>query len=153
MLGSLTAGVGLIAAFVLWERRAPRPMLPMGFFSLRGFAAGNAAVFCLFASMFTAVFFFAQFLQVGLGNDPLEAGLALLPWTANLFVVAPLAGMLADRIGERPLLVGGLGAAGRGHGVGGADRRAGHGLHRAGGAVRGRRPGRLGRPSRPPPAP
>jgi MFS family permease len=65
-------------------------------------------VFFLFASLFGAVFFLAQFLQTGLGYDPLEAGLRLVPWTATLFVVAPIAGALSDRIGERQLLVGGL---------------------------------------------
>ena len=95
-------------AFVAWERRTPEPMLPMRFFRLRGFAAGNAAVFCLFASLFAGVFFFAQFMQVGLGYEPLSAGLHLLPWTASLFFVAPLAGDLADRVGDRPLLAGGL---------------------------------------------
>jgi MFS family permease len=54
------------------------------------------------------VFFFAQFLQTGLGHGPLEAGLRLAPWTATLFVVAPIAGALADRAGERPLLAGGM---------------------------------------------
>jgi MFS family permease len=62
----------------------------------------------LFASLFGAVFFIAQFLQTGLGHGPLEAGLLLGPWTGTLFVVAPVAGALSDRIGERPLLVGGL---------------------------------------------
>jgi EmrB/QacA subfamily drug resistance transporter len=106
--GSLALGLGLVGAFVAWERRAPDPMLPMRFFRRRAFAAGNAAVFCLFGSIFAGVFFFAQFMQVGLGSDALEAGLYLLPWTANLFLLAPLAGVLADRVGERPLLVGGL---------------------------------------------
>jgi MFS family permease len=54
------------------------------------------------------VFFLAQFLQTGLGYGALDAGLRLMPWTATLFVVAPFAGALADRIGERPLIVGGL---------------------------------------------
>ena len=106
--GALALGLGLIVAFVAWERRTPEPMLPMRFFRLRGFAAGNAAVFCLFASLFAGVFFFAQFMQVGLGYEPLSAGLHLLPWTASLFFVAPLAGMMADRVGDRPLLAGGL---------------------------------------------
>ena len=106
--GALALGLGLIVAFVVWERRTPEPMLPMRFFRLRGFAAGNAAVFCLFASLFAGVFFFAQFMQVGLGYEPLSAGLHLLPWTASLFFVAPLAGMMADRVGDRPLLAGGL---------------------------------------------
>jgi MFS family permease len=60
------------------------------------------------ASVTGAVFFMAQFLQVGLGQDPLGAGLRLLPWGVAPFLIAPRAGKLADRIGERPLVVSGL---------------------------------------------
>jgi EmrB/QacA subfamily drug resistance transporter len=105
---ALAVGAALVAAFVAWELRTREPMLPMRFFRLPGFSAGNASTFFLFASLFGAVFFFAQFLQSGLGHDPLEAGLRLVPWTATLFFVAPVAGGLADRIGERPLVAGGL---------------------------------------------
>ncbi|HYH89987.1 MAG TPA: MFS transporter [Solirubrobacteraceae bacterium] len=108
VLAALTLGAALLAAFVAWELRAREPMLPMRFFRSRAFSSGNAAVFFLFASLFGAVFFLAQFLQTGLGQGPLEAALRLGPWTGTLFVVAPIAGALADRIGERPLLVGGL---------------------------------------------
>src|SRR2546429_6764719 len=83
-------------------------MLPMRFFRSRAFSAGNAAIFFTFASLFGAVFFYAQLLQTGLGYGPLGTGLRLLPWTATFMTVAPVAGALADRIGERPLLVRGL---------------------------------------------
>ena len=83
-------------------------MLPMRFFRSRAFSAGNAAIFCVFGSLFGAVFFFPQLLQNGLGYGPLEAGLRLLPWTGTFLVIAPAAGALADRVGERPLMVGGL---------------------------------------------
>jgi EmrB/QacA subfamily drug resistance transporter len=108
VVAALSVGAALVGAFVAWERRAREPMLPMRFFRSRAFSAGNAGVFFLFASLFGAVFFLAQFLQTGLGHGPLDAGLRLVPWTATLFLVAPVAGMLADRIGERPLLAGGL---------------------------------------------
>ena len=83
-------------------------MLPLQLFRSRAFAASNVAMFFTFASLFSAVFFFAQFLQTGLGYGPLEAGLRLMPWTATFITVAPVAGALADRIGERPLMVLGL---------------------------------------------
>jgi EmrB/QacA subfamily drug resistance transporter len=108
VVAAVALGAVLLAAFVAWELRAHEPMLPMRFFRSRAFSAGNAGVFFLFASLFGAVFFLAQFLQTGLGNSPLEAALRLGPWTGTLFVVAPIAGALADRVGERPLLVGGL---------------------------------------------
>ncbi len=108
MLGSLIGGALLVAAFVAWELRAPEPMLPMRFFRSRAFSAGNAAIFFTFAALFSAVFFFAQLLQTGLGYSPLETGLRLMPWTITFILIAPIAGALADRIGERPLMVAGL---------------------------------------------
>lgn len=108
VIASLAIGALLIAAFVAWELRAGEPMLPMRFFRSRAFSAGNAAIFFTFASLFSAVFFYAQLLQTALGYGPLGAGLRLLPWTATFMIVAPIAGAMADRIGERPLMVGGL---------------------------------------------
>jgi len=93
---TLTAGVLLGLAFVAWERRASVPMLLMRFFRSRAFAAGNAAGFLFFASLYGSAFFLAQFLQTALGYGPLGAGLRLLPWTAVLFVSAPLAGVLIN---------------------------------------------------------
>jgi MFS family permease len=75
---------------------------------VRGFSVAVGASFLLFAALYGSVFFLAQFLQTGLGYGPFKAGLLLVPWTATLIVVAPLAGALGDRIGERPLVVGGL---------------------------------------------
>jgi EmrB/QacA subfamily drug resistance transporter len=108
VVAALALGAILVLVFAAWELRAREPMLPMRFFRSRSFSAGNAATFFLFAALFGAVFFFAQFLQTALAYGPLDAGLRLLPWTATLFIVAPIAGALADRIGERPLIVGGL---------------------------------------------
>jgi EmrB/QacA subfamily drug resistance transporter len=108
VLASLALGALALAAFVAWEARAAAPMVPLRLFRSRAFSAGNGAMFLTLASLFAAVFFLAQFLQTGLGNDPLGAGLRLLPWTATLFFVAPVAGSLVDRYGERPFLVAGL---------------------------------------------
>jgi EmrB/QacA subfamily drug resistance transporter len=109
VIGALILGGALLAAFVAWERRAVAPMLPMHFFRSRSFAAGNTAIFFTIGSLFGIVFFAAQLMQTGLGYGPLGAGLRLLPWTATFITVAPVAGALADRIGERPLIVAGLG--------------------------------------------
>jgi MFS family permease len=108
VVASLAAGLVLVAAFVAWERRAPEPMIPLRLFRSRAFAAGNTGSFFMIASLFGAVFFLAQFLQTGLGNDALGAGLRLMPWTATLFFVAPVAGALVDRFGERPFAATGL---------------------------------------------
>ncbi|WP_232664854.1 DHA2 family efflux MFS transporter permease subunit [Pseudonocardia sp. TRM90224] len=102
------AAVLLTAGFVRVQRRVREPLLPARLFRASGFIAGNIATIGLFAGIFGGVFFFAQFLQVGLGFTALQAGLGLMPWTSPLFVIGPLCGMLADRIGNRPLLVAGV---------------------------------------------
>jgi EmrB/QacA subfamily drug resistance transporter len=108
VVGSLAVGLALVGAFVAWELRAEQPMLPMGLFRSRAFSAGNTAMFFTFASLFSCVFLFAQFLQTSLGYGPLDTGLRLMPWTITFILIAPGAGALADRIGERPLILGGL---------------------------------------------
>ena len=108
IVGALAAGLLLVVAFVARELRAAEPMVPMRFFRSRAFSAGNAAIFLTFASLFGAVFFFAQMLQTALGYGPLDAGLRLMPWTVTFITVAPLVGNLVDRFGERPFMVAGL---------------------------------------------
>jgi EmrB/QacA subfamily drug resistance transporter len=116
VIGALVTGALLTVAFVLWELRAREPMLPMRLFSSRSFSAGNAASMLMFASLFSAVFFMAQFLQVTLGQSPLQTGLRLIPWTGTVFIIAPIAGVMADRIGNRPLIATGLLAQAAGFG-------------------------------------
>jgi EmrB/QacA subfamily drug resistance transporter len=108
VLAALAAGLLLGVAFVAWERRTLRPMIPMRLFGSRTFSAANAACFLFTAALYGALFFNAQFLQTAQGYSPLAAGLRLLPWTATLFIFAPLAGRLVNRVGERPLIVFGL---------------------------------------------
>jgi EmrB/QacA subfamily drug resistance transporter len=108
VVGAFALGAVALVAFVAWERRATEPMFPMRLLRSRGFVAGNVATAGLFASIFGGLFFYAQLLQTGLGLTPLQAGLGLVPWTSTLIVLGPLAGRLADRIGNRPLIVTGL---------------------------------------------
>jgi EmrB/QacA subfamily drug resistance transporter len=108
VIGSIGAGVLLLAAFVAWELRTPAPMLPMRLFRNRGFAATNGVSLAMFFGAFGAIFLLAQFFQVAQGYSPLEAGIRTLPWTAMPIFVAPVAGILSDRIGSRPLMATGL---------------------------------------------
>jgi EmrB/QacA subfamily drug resistance transporter len=105
---SLAAGAALVAAFLAWERRTRNPMLPLELFRNRGFSAANGVSFFMYAGLFGTVFLMAQFFQNALGYSPLQAGIRLLPWTATPMVIAPLAGGLADRFGNRPFMVLGM---------------------------------------------
>ena len=106
--GPIIAGVVLLGAFVLWERRSPEPMVPLRFFRNRAFSAANVTSLLMSFGMFGSIFLLAQFFQIVQGYSPLEAGLRTLPWTAMPILVAPIAGMLSDRVGARPLLVAGM---------------------------------------------
>jgi nitrate/nitrite transporter NarK len=108
VLTSIGAGLVLLAAFVVWELRSPAPMLPMRFFRNRAFAATNAVSLAMFFGTFGSIFLLAQFFQAAQAYSPLEAGLRTLPWTAMPIFVAPVAGILSDRIGSRPLMAAGL---------------------------------------------
>jgi len=105
----IVIGAVLLAAFVLRERKAAEPMVPLRFFRSRAFSAANVTSFLQSFGMFGAIFLLAQFLQVVQGYSPLEAGLRTLPWTGMPILVAPIAGMLSDRIGSRSLVVTGMG--------------------------------------------
>jgi EmrB/QacA subfamily drug resistance transporter len=105
---ALVAGLLSAVAFVVWEWRAPAPMVPMRLFRLRAFSAGVFASFLFYAAMYGVLFLLPQFLQTALGYGPLGAGLRLLPWTATLFVTAPIAGAIVNNFGERSLVVIGL---------------------------------------------
>jgi len=106
--GPIAAGIVLLGAFVLWERRTPEPMVPLRFFRNRAFSAANVTSLLMSFGMFGSIFLLAQFFQIVQGYTPLQAGIRTLPWTAMPIIVAPIAGMLSDRIGARPLLVAGM---------------------------------------------
>jgi EmrB/QacA subfamily drug resistance transporter len=108
VIGAAACGAALIAAFVRWERRARYPMLPPAYFRSRAFTTANAVIFFQFVSLIGSLFFIAQLFQTGLGYRPLGAGVRLLVWMAAPMVVAPVAGALADRFGNKPFMVGGL---------------------------------------------
>ncbi len=108
VLTAFVAGLLLAVAFVAWEWRASAPMVPMRLFRSPAFSSGIVAGFLLYGALYGVLFMLPQFLQTVLGYGPLGVGLRLLPWTATLFVTAPIAGNLVNRIGERPLAAIGL---------------------------------------------
>ncbi|MEV4640475.1 DHA2 family efflux MFS transporter permease subunit [Actinoplanes sp. NPDC049548] len=107
VLGMLVGGGVLLTSFLLWQWRNSTPMLPLSLFRSRGFSLVTVVTLTFSAGAFGSVFLLAQFFQVVQGLGPLEAGVRTLPWTMAPMVVAPLAGIFADRVGLRNLIVAG----------------------------------------------
>lgn len=108
VLGSMLGGAALLIGFAWWESRTRTPMMPLRFFRSRAFAATNVVSFAMYFGMFGSVFLLAQFFQTAQHFSALQSGLRTLPWTGMPMLVAPVAGILSDRIGSRPLMAGGL---------------------------------------------
>jgi EmrB/QacA subfamily drug resistance transporter len=110
----LALGAACLIAFVLYERRSPDPMLPLGLFGRRNFAVGNAVTLLVYGGLSGAFFFLPIFLQGVAGYSAVEAGFALVPMTIVLLLLAKRFGALGDRIGARPLMTAGALVAGAG---------------------------------------
>jgi EmrB/QacA subfamily drug resistance transporter len=114
VIAALVAGACLVGAFLAWERHTDAPMMPLGFFRDRTFANANAVSFFLYGGLLGALFLMSQFFQSCLGYTPMQAGVRLLPWSVPPMIIAPIAGTLADRYGNRPFMTLGLALQGIG---------------------------------------
>jgi EmrB/QacA subfamily drug resistance transporter len=108
VIGAFVTGGLFIALFLGWESRTPYPMLPLAYFRSRGFATANGVIFFQFMSLIGSLFMITQFFQIGLGYGPLQAGIRILVWMAMPMIVAPIAGGLADKLGNKPFMFCGL---------------------------------------------
>jgi EmrB/QacA subfamily drug resistance transporter len=95
------AGVVLLAAFLVHERRAHDPMLPLDLFKRRNFSVANAETFTMYGGLGVTFFLLVLYLQQVAGYNALDAGLALMPSTLIMFALSKRVGRLADRIGPR----------------------------------------------------
>ncbi|MEU9666326.1 MFS transporter [Streptomyces bobili] len=108
VLGAFAAGVVLLAVFVAWEARVAQPMLPLSFYRVRAFTLTNLVSAAMYFGVFGSLFLLAQYLQIAPPRTPLEAGVRTLPWTLMPMFVAPVAGLLIDRVGGGRLMALGL---------------------------------------------
>ncbi|MFF8193134.1 MFS transporter [Streptomyces bobili] len=108
VLGAFAAGLVLLAVFVAWEARVAQPMLPLSFYRVRAFTLTNLVSAAMYFGVFGSLFLLAQYLQIAPPRTPLEAGVRTLPWTLMPMFVAPVAGLLIDRVGGGRLMALGL---------------------------------------------
>jgi EmrB/QacA subfamily drug resistance transporter len=107
-IGLLAVSVALLVTFVVVEHRSAAPLVPLSLFRLRSVAVANVVGILWAAAMFAWFFLSALYLQLVLGYDPLQVGLAFLP--SNLIMMAFSLGLSAKmvmRFGTRvPLALG-----------------------------------------------
>jgi EmrB/QacA subfamily drug resistance transporter len=109
VVGSAVLGVVAAVAFVVRERHAPDPMLPLELFAERQFTGANLATLLIYGALGGSGLFLVLQVQTTLGYDATAAGAALLPSIALITLLSPRMGALATRIGPRlPMTVGPL---------------------------------------------
>ncbi|HEY3868441.1 MAG TPA: DHA2 family efflux MFS transporter permease subunit [Actinocrinis sp.] len=107
-IGGLVAGAVLITGFVLWEKWTPNAMLPLRLFRSMTFSSASATSFAMTAALLSAGVYVTQYFQLASGESALAAGVRVLPMMIMPLLVTPLAGIAADRVGHRTLIVSGL---------------------------------------------
>jgi EmrB/QacA subfamily drug resistance transporter len=114
IVAALAGSAVLMAGFVIAERRRAQPMLDLTLFRKGPFVGASVAAFVLSASMFAMFLYLTLYIQNILGYSALESGLRFMPVTLVSFLVAPVSGKLADRLGVRWFIAGGLALVGAG---------------------------------------
>jgi EmrB/QacA subfamily drug resistance transporter len=106
-IAGLAGATALLLTFVVNERRAPNPLVPLSIFRIKGLAAADATQVIAMAGFYSMFFFLTLYMQNVLGFSQLQAGTAYLPVTAGVVVSSGLASQLFARVGTRPIIVAG----------------------------------------------
>jgi EmrB/QacA subfamily drug resistance transporter len=93
-------GIVLALAFILWERRAAEPIIPMGLFRNSIFTVSIILSLLSGIAMFAAILYIPEYQQIVRGYSPTKSGLMLLPLILGLVVTAALSGRLITKIGR-----------------------------------------------------
>jgi EmrB/QacA subfamily drug resistance transporter len=104
-IGSIVAGLALLAAFVRYELRVENPLINMSIFRDRGFASENAVLFIMMICFIPLFFFASLYAQVGLEQGASEAGLYLLIFFGGFAVATQIGGRILDKRGAKPAVV------------------------------------------------
>lgn len=104
----MAAGAVSLAAFVVWERRQPEPLLPPALFASRSFTVSAWVILVIQTVMLAFIVVAGLFFQSALRMTALDAGIALAPMPLTLMLVAPLAGRLAERVDVKFILMGAM---------------------------------------------
>src|SRR5207247_9485986 len=101
IVSALVAAGLLVIAFLYWENRKEHAMMPLRFYRIPAFSAGNTVAFSVSLGMFASFFFLSLYMQLIHGYSAFQAGVRFLPMTLAIIVTAPNAGRVAQKQGSR----------------------------------------------------
>ncbi|MFC7528290.1 MFS transporter [Actinoplanes sp. GCM10030250] len=106
--GTITAGVLVLAGFVIYQSRIPFPSLDVRLFKIRQFSASVGIVGLVFFAAMGSMFFGAFYLQLVRGYGPLTSGALFVPFAVGQMVFAPLSAGMVKRFGPKAVSTAGL---------------------------------------------
>ncbi|MEU1302709.1 DHA2 family efflux MFS transporter permease subunit [Streptomyces shenzhenensis] len=108
VLATVAAGLAVLVAFVLFEKRSDHPSLDVTYFKNKVFSAAMSAIALVFFALMGVTFFGVFYTQSVRGYSPLESGLLMLPLAVAQMIFAPRARLVVDRFGNRATTTAGL---------------------------------------------
>ena len=100
ILGLFAVFAAALVAFLLVERGAPEPVMPLGLFRIRAFSTTTVAAFLMGMSFMGIITYLPLYLQLGLGVPATESGVAILPMMAGLILSSGVAGRMVSKTGH-----------------------------------------------------
>ncbi|MEV5613044.1 DHA2 family efflux MFS transporter permease subunit [Streptomyces sp. NPDC052225] len=108
VLATIAAGLVVLVAFVVYEKRSDHPSIDIDYFKNKVFSAAIAAIALVFFALMGVTFFSVFYTQSVRGYTPLQTGALMLPLAAAQLIFAPRARLVVDRFGVRATTTGGL---------------------------------------------
>ena len=109
-IGVLVASLVLLAAFGLWERRHPEPLMRFGLLRTKTIAGANVGGLILGTATFSMFLMLTLYMQQVLGYSPIKTGVGYLAVAGSAILWSGVAAQLVNRVGVKPVLVAGMAA-------------------------------------------
>lgn len=103
--GFIATGIALLIAFVVNEKRADQPLMPLQIFKIRNVSGANLALLVIASTMFSMFFFLTLYVQTVLGYSPVKSGVSFLPTTFIIAIISGIVANLVGKIGYKPPMV------------------------------------------------
>ncbi|WP_327356552.1 MFS transporter [Streptomyces sp. NBC_01304] len=108
VLATIAAGVAVLVAFVIYEKRSDHPSIDVTYFKNKVFSAAISTISLVFFALMGVTFFAVFYTQSVRGYSPLQTGLLMLPLAVAQLIFSPRARLVVDRFGNRAVCTAGM---------------------------------------------